>query len=188
MKNVALLVVLFFAFNALNAVGAPVAIFGLPIGGKLPSYPSVCSEITETKICWISSPEDLGKRGLKYGYLNLPNDSLPSWATYQMMSVTVAGNGTFHSLSMDIKERCDVNEIVRSISARFKSPTRDGLATVRTHNVGKASWDLESISISVSVLSAGRCVVSFHSRESVNEFEKEMGEFKRRESARPKTP
>lgn len=178
-----------FMLAAMWAMGAfaqePVAIFGLPLGGKLKAMPKACPANFEKtrEVCWLGKPF-VASGGDRLGSVYLPgSDGRPAWAAYAGFEFIVSKDGVLDKIKAETYDDSAKQDIISSISARFGPPTdRSSLPDGSLI----AKWSRPEIHIKVTC--ANKCWVEFESPKSRTDLEKDMAARKAVEMARPKSP
>lgn len=170
-----------------GAAADPIAIFGLPLGGKISPTPKVCkfSEVASpTATCFIDKPFK-HDNGL-YGTLNLPDAQKPNWAMYGQLKVSINLDGELESLNYSTAENlAPMSEIIGSIGSRFGAPTSQELSGTQ---LPWAAWELPSVHISVRQWGNRCCDVSFFTPKAAARAAEEVRRRKALDSARPLSP
>lgn len=173
-------------FTALSAQAAePVMVLGLPLGGKLQSSLRACqgNESTSKVMCWLDTPMPIGN-GTHLGRVHLPNtDSLPMWAGYSTLDLTVTKGRVLEKISVTTTDTDARHEIVKSISSRFGPPHTNNL-----QNKGQVSANWSKPELDIQVLCSGKCWISFTSADAAARDAKEVADRKKRDAARPAMP
>lgn len=184
---------LLLALCALPAIAAPaskpqgaaVAVFGLPLGGKLAL--AECKSAMESGPCWISKPF-VAKRGDRRGWIRPMNpDALPAWSAHAAFEVELGSDGRLEVITVKSDKAADqdISAIVESISSRF-GQARDGL--LYRVDVASANWANDEISIRMLCNPRVRCVVDFTTPKRAEEQGKRAASHRAREAARPIAP
>lgn len=148
-----------FALSVSAVAETAIPIFGVPLGGHLSKSISVCktSNIGDGKTqCFVDKLASF-KDGTRSGTLQASETSLPVWAAYSSIKVSLAKNGSVASLAIS-QDRANLADVIDSISARFGQPTHSvGLNT----KIPIIEWDRPDVFISVTQWGDRCCEVGF---------------------------
>ena len=165
----------------------PVAVLGLPLGGKLPTPVRQCKHELPKRavtVCWIYSSK--GHGGNVSGGLRVPGqDDRPAWAAYAQFEAKFTRDGTLREFTVESDESHSFKTIVDSISARFGRPANP--APLPSYS-GYASWDRQEIGISILCKKGGKCYTKFSSADLAADNRKRLQEVVKRNAARPIAP
>lgn len=167
----------------------PVLIFGLPVGGTLPSPPKACpssvNAIAERPLCWIEKPFRHG--ATTTGGVYLPNpESRPAWAAHATFDMTISGSNTLDVLAVRPASARDMTAIVASISERFGNPSHSTI--YMRSGPASAKWSAPGINIDLLCDRVDFCLVEFRSARSWLDRERDLAASKKADAARPRTP
>jgi hypothetical protein len=164
-----------------------VAIFGLPLGGKMPAPIKICSANqigSDTSMCWVDSPTSF--KGSKSGSINLPGSARrPRWASHAMFDATISKDGTLGKISAKTHRLNDRNEIMKSLEARFGLPTE---VSPVADSTSSATWHQKGVHIRMLCSHDIACEVAFSSQDEFDSLQRELAARRAKDAARPASP
>lgn len=173
-------------FLGTSFASEPVAIFGVPIGGKLEYQIPICKTAKNiTPICWKSKPKKYGdfiSGEIKFADQN----SLPLWADHSLISMTIGTDRTIYDIKVKnfATTESSRSAIDRSITARFGLPDH----RYKKSGDSTATWDKDTFEIHVMCLESNNCTTEFRMKPSKREREKQQEARATAEKSRPETP
>jgi hypothetical protein len=164
---------------------AEVAVFGLPLGGTLPSKMARCASETSkaTSVCWMRKPS-ISRDGSRSGNIAIPDSALPQWADYGTASLLLDKAGEIQEIGVSGVSLDQQDSIVQSISRRFGEHAQRTVidAGSITH------WKRPGIRVEMICVRSGECTVTFRSESYAEVVQGRSDASQRQQAARPANP
>jgi hypothetical protein len=173
------------------AAQAPLAIFGVPFGGKTGSMPKLCpmsaiGRDDNKTMCWLDKPHIYAPTGGRSGMILMPHQkTFPSWAAFAIFDAEISKHGVLDVLNVKVTNGKARAEIEDSISSRFGPATTP--ANARYHYT-TTKWDRPEISIEIICNKDDYCKVTFMSPAARSERAREMADRRSNEAKRSVSP